>query len=171
VLNKKIFLLIGQKGSGKSFIGNIFEKKFGIKFIRVEDWVKLINKDHDVFNEIYLKKVFELIENRIREILIENNCIVFESTGLSSYFDKMLESFKNDFQVTTVGIYAERSTCLYRVKSRDQTLHINISEYQISKINKKVIERNLFTDFLIINENKTEKKLINEVQIILNSSI
>lgn len=43
-MRKNIILLIGQKGSGKSFIGNIFEKEFGIKFIRVEDWAKHIKK-------------------------------------------------------------------------------------------------------------------------------
>ncbi|EOZ98800.1 hypothetical protein A33Q_1454 [Indibacter alkaliphilus LW1] len=35
--SKIIYLLIGQKGSGKSFIGTLMEKEFGIKFIRVED--------------------------------------------------------------------------------------------------------------------------------------
>ena len=42
---KEILLLIGQKGSGKSFIGTIIEKNFGIKFVRVEDWAKQIMKD------------------------------------------------------------------------------------------------------------------------------
>ena len=35
-----IYLLIGAKGSGKSFIGNLMEREFNIKFLRVEDWVK-----------------------------------------------------------------------------------------------------------------------------------
>ena len=48
---KEIFLLIGQKGSGKSFIGTLMDKEFGINFIRVEDWAKKIRKDRDVDNE------------------------------------------------------------------------------------------------------------------------
>ena len=35
--NKTIYLLLGQKGSGKTFIGYLFEKHFQRKFIRVED--------------------------------------------------------------------------------------------------------------------------------------
>ncbi len=161
--NKYIFLLIGQKGSGKSFIGTLFEKEFGIKFIRVEDWAKKIKKDRDVDNEAYLKQVFEEIEKGIRDSLTDKDKIVFESTGLTEYFDKMLENLRRDFQVITIGVIADNTICLERVKSRDQEIHINISDDQILRINEKVRERNFETDFSLINENKSEKELTNEI--------
>jgi shikimate kinase len=161
--SKIIYLLIGQKGSGKSFIGTLMEKEFGIKFIRVEDWAKKIKKDRNVDNEAYLKQVFEEIESGIRDSLTDKDKIVFESTGLTEYFDIMLESLRRDFQVTTIGIYADSTTCLERVKSRDQNIHINVSDDQVLMINNQVRERNFETDFLIINENKSEKELINEI--------
>ena len=161
--SKIIYLLIGQKGSGKSFIGTLMEKEFGIKFIRVEDWAKKIKKDRNVDNEAYLKQVFEEIENGIRDSLTDKDKIVFESTGLTEYFDIMLESLRRDFKVTTIGVYADSTTCLKRVKSRDQEIHINISDDQVLMINEKVRERNFETDFSIINEDKSEKELINEI--------
>ncbi|MFQ3576442.1 MAG: AAA family ATPase [Cytophagales bacterium] len=161
--SKIIYLLIGQKGSGKSFIGTLMEKELGIKFIRVEDWAKKIKKNRNVDNEAYLKQVFEEIESGIRDSLTDKDKIVFESTGLTEYFDLMLESLRRDFQVTTIGVYADRTTCLERVKSRDQEIHINISDDQILMINEKVRERNFETDFSIINEDKSEKELINEI--------
>lgn len=160
---KYIFLLIGQKGSGKSFIGTLFEKEFGIKFIRVEDWAKKIKKDRDVDNEAYLKQVFEEIEKGIRDSLTGKDKIVFESTGLTEYFEKMLENLRRDFQVITIGVIADSTICLERVKSRDQEIHINISDDQILRINEKVRERNFETDFSLINENKSEKELTNEI--------
>lgn len=160
---KSIFLLIGQKGSGKSFIGTLMDKKFGIKFIRVEDWAKKIKKDRNVDNEVYLKQVFEEIERGIRDSLSEKDKIVFESTGLTEYFDLMLENLRRDFQVTTIGVYADGETCLKRVKYRDQEIHINISDDQVLMINEKVRERNFETDFSIINEDKSEKELINDI--------
>lgn len=160
---KLIYLLIGQKGSGKSFIGTLMEKEFGIKFIRVEDWARKIKKDRDVDNEAYLKQVFEEIEKGIRECLVDKDKIVFESTGLTEYFDLMLESLRRDFQVTTIGVYADGTTCLKRVKSRDQDIHINVSDDQVLMINEKVRERNIETDFLIINEDKSENELITEI--------
>lgn len=161
--SKIIYLLIGQKGSGKSFVGTLMEKEYGIKFIRVEDWAKKIKKDRDVNNETYLKQVFEEIENGIRDSLTDKDKIVFESTGLTEYFDIMLESLRRDFQVTTIGVYADSTTCLKRVKSRDQNIHINVSDDQVLMINNQVRERNFETDFLIINENTSEKELINEI--------
>lgn len=160
---KEIFLLIGQKGSGKSFIGSLMDKEFGINFIRVEDWAKKIKKDRDVDNQAYLKQVFEEIEKGIRESLVDKDKIVFESTGLTEYFDQMIQSLKRDFQVTTIGVYADSTICLERVKSRDQDIHINVSDDQVQMINHKVRERNFETDFSIINENKSEKELINEI--------
>jgi predicted kinase len=162
--SKIIYLLIGQKGSGKSFIGTLMEKEFGIKFIRVEDWAKKIKKDRNVDNEAYLKQVFEEIESGIRDSLSDKDKIVFESTGLTEHFDLMLESLRRDFQVTTIGVYADSTTCLKRVKSRDQEIHINISDDQVLMINEKVRERNFETDFSIINEDKSEKELINEIE-------
>jgi shikimate kinase len=161
--SKIIYLLIGQKGSGKSFIGTLMEKEFGIKFIRVEDWAKKIKKDRNVDNEAYLKQVFEEIESGIRNSLTDKNKIVFESTGLTEYFDIMLESLRRDFQVTTIGIYADSTTCLERVKTRTQEIHINVSDEQVLMINKKVRERDFETDFTIDNEDKSEKELINEI--------
>ncbi|MFZ2865545.1 MAG: AAA family ATPase [Ignavibacteriaceae bacterium] len=163
-MNKKsVLILIGQKGSGKSFIGTLFEKNFGIKFIRVEDWAKRIKKERAVDNEEYLKQVFEEIEKGIRNCLNETNKLVFESTGLTKYFDRMIQSLNQDFKVTTIGVYADGTTCLERVKSRDQDIHINVSDNEVLMINDKVRERNFETDFSINNENKLEKELINEI--------
>lgn len=167
---KEIFLLIGQKGSGKSFIGSILEKEFGIKFIRVEDWAKQVRKNRAVNNEAYLNQVFQVIENGIRNALNDIDKLVFESTGLTDYFDQMLVSLKKDFKVTTIGIYADNSICLDRVRSRDQTIHINISDSQVTKINEMVRERDYQTDFRINNESKTEKDLIKELENIFVSS-
>ena len=164
---KEIFLLIGQKGSGKSFIGTLMDKEFGINFIRVEDWAKKIKKDRDVDNEAYLKQVFEEIEKGIRESLVDKDKIVFESTGLSGYFDAMLEHLTQDFKVITIGVKEKRKTCLGRVKTRDQAIHINVSDDQVKTINEKVREKNFKTDFFIHNEDKTKDELTDELKVIV----
>ncbi len=169
--HKTIFLLIGQKGSGKSFIGTLFDKEFGITFIRVEDWAKKIIKNRDVDDKAYLKQVFGSIEKGIRSSLAHKDQLVFESTGLTEYFDEMLERLKSDFQVVTIGVFANGTICLERVKSRDQEIHINISDDQVLNINKKVRERNFDTDFAIVNENKSKKSLIKEIGELIEQTI
>lgn len=166
---KTIYLLIGQKGSGKSYIGALLDKEFGIRFIRVEDWAKQIKKERAVDNEVYLKQVFAGIEKGIRDSLNETDSIVFESTGLTDYFDQMFHNLKKDFQVKTIVVYADSKTCLDRVKSRDQKIHINVSDDQISTINEKVRERDFQTDFRIVNEAITEKELLQELEKIIHN--
>ncbi|MEN8117332.1 MAG: hypothetical protein ABFS16_10155 [Bacteroidota bacterium] len=164
---KEIFLLIGQKGSGKSFVGKIIEKEFGIKFIRVESWIKNIKKGRDVYDEKYIKHSLEMIENGIRQEINKTDKLVFESTGITKYFDRMLESLKEDFRVTTIGIHADSKICLNRVKTRDKTIHINISDNQVITINAKVREKDFTSDFHIDNGAKTNEDLIKELKDIL----
>ena len=156
---KKVFLLIGQKGSGKSYIGKLFEEELGIKFIRVEDWAKRIKKDRAVNNEDYIRQVFEEIEVGIRNILEANDRVVFESTGLTEFFDKMLANLKSNFEVVTIGVFAESKLCLERVRNRDQSIHISVSDEQVTMINQKVIEKNMKTDFKILNNEENDDLL------------
>lgn len=144
---KSIDLLIGQKGSGKSFIGTLMEDEFGIKFLRVEDWAKQVKRERDFDNLSYIKEFFLTIERLVRTILEHNDEIVFESTGLSDSFDQMLENLRHDFLLITIGIKANDELCLDRVSNRDQTIHINISDDQIMLINKQVLEKKFYHGF------------------------
>ena len=165
---KKIYLLIGPKGSGKSFIGGLLHEYFDISFLRVEDWVKKIKKGRSVDDETYLEEVFSCIEEGVRAGLVEHDCVTFESTGLTGYFDGMLISLQKDFEVTTIRINTDPDICLSRVKSRDQSVHINISDDQVTSINQKVCEKNLKCDFAVDNNSRSVEALKQELQIILN---
>lgn len=164
---KEILLLIGKKGSGKSFIGLLMDREFGVKFIRVEDWAKRIKKDRSIDNEIYLKQVFEEIEKGIRQAMDSVDKVVFESTGLTDHFDHMLQSLQKDYKVTTITVDAHNNTCLDRVKSRDQSIHIKVSDDQVFMINRKVAEKSFQSDFRINNESKSEQALIVELDSLL----
>lgn len=162
--NKSIYLLIGQKGSGKSFIGTLMEKELGIKFLKVEDLAKQIKGNREIDDQSYIKEYFQTVEREVRTILKINDKIVFESTGLTANFDQMLENLRNDFSVITMGVNASDELCLYRVRTRDQINHINISDDQVNKINHMVKKKLLITDFNLINDNKTKEQLISEIK-------
>lgn len=164
---KSIILLIGQKGSGKSYIGSLLERVYGITFIRVEDWAKEGKRDRDVENEVYLNEVFKVIEDGIRNYLDKKDTVVFESTGLTDFFDRMLEQLRNDYKVITIGVHADHKLCLERVKTRDQKIYINVSDHQVNMINERVRQRRLRTDFQIQNDSSTEKDLIDRLSQIL----
>ena len=117
-----------------------------------------------MINEFYLKTVFDEIEKGIRDGLKKTDALVFESTGLTDHFDRMLQSLKMDFQVVTIGVNADSATCLNRVKAKAQTIHINVSDEQVLMINEKVKARDFKTDFYIETENKFEHELINYIK-------
>ncbi|WP_420320370.1 hypothetical protein [Flagellimonas sp.] len=166
--NRTIYLLIGAKGSGKSFIGKLMDRLFKIKFVRVEDWAIKVKSKRALSDDKYLKEVFEIIEKGVRKELLQVDQIVFESTGLTHYFDEMLVNLKYDFQLVTIKILTNDRLCLKRVKTRDRSIHINVSDEEVEQINQMVLEKNMKCDFEIKNNKKSEKQLIEELKIIIN---
>jgi shikimate kinase len=167
---KNIFLLIGPKGSGKSFIGMIFDRHFHIHFVRVEDAVKKIRKDRAIDNEAYIREAFETIESAVRRSLESFNPVVFESTGLSNHFDGMLQNLRTDFHVITIKVNAEKEHCLERLRTRDTSIHINVSDEEVNEINSAVIAKNFKADFEIENSDKTKEELMEEIGKIIQSA-
>ena len=163
---KRIFLFIGPKGSGKSYLGDLMQRHSGIPFLRVEDWAKKVKKDRAFSDETYLKDVFETIEQGVRACLENNGACSFESTGLTAHFDKMMSSLSKDYHVRTIGVQCPPEVCLQRVKHRDQTMHINVSDEHVEQINRLVREKDMKTDFSIANNNKKENELLQELRVI-----
>jgi shikimate kinase len=157
--DKFIYILIGPKGSGKSFIGDLFDKYFKIHFVRVENWAREIKKDRDPEDENYIREFFEIIEKGISDHMNHYDEVVFESTGISHYFDAMYNHLKTIYQVIRIKIEADLQLCLKRVRTRDQSIHINISDDLVKKINQEVARKNILCEFYIENSNATEEEL------------
>jgi len=166
---KRVYILIGPKGSGKSFIGTLLEKYYGIKFLRVENSVKKIKLNQSIDNPEYVHHAFRTIESRVRKYMKNEKVAVFESTGLTKYFDQMLKSLRIDFKVITIRISSDLKLCLDRVKSRDQSIHINVSEEQVKQINLAVEAKKMKTDFEIDNNYKSTEQLCQEIGRVIKS--
>jgi shikimate kinase len=171
IKDKHIYLLIGPKGCGKSYIGVLFERFFNIKFFRVENWVLEIRKDWDVMDNEYFEIVFQTIESKIRQALNITDHLVFESTGLSEYFDVMLANLQSEYKVTTIKVNADMDICIERIRTRDQSIHVDVSDEQINKINKAVLIKDLKTDFSIENSNTSINQLKVEVGKIVGKTL
>lgn len=164
---RQILLLIGPKGSGKTFIGQLLQQDYHINFLRVEDWVKEFKRKPNLNSDDYLRQVFGLIEEGVRKALGENRIITFESTGLTDHFDTMIASLKNNFQVTTIGIKTDPDLCVQRVKTRDASMHLPFSESQIRVINKAAMLKNIATDFQLDNSDRAVEELKLDIDQIL----
>ncbi len=165
--DKTIYILIGKKGSGKSFIGMLMEKEFHVKFISVENLALQIIRKREIDDPSYINEYFQALECELRTILETNDKIVFESTGLTDNFDQMLENLRKEFSVITIGIKASDELCITRVKNRDQTIHIDVSDDQVKHINERVNNKNFAADYFLANENKTIEHLVHQMSQII----
>ena len=93
IMIKQIIILIGLKGSGKTYIGTLIQEKVGIKFFRVENvWLSL--KSERLSNE-YILEGFSLVEKEIDRLLLDTDRITIESTGTTDYFNRFINKLKN----------------------------------------------------------------------------
>jgi shikimate kinase len=165
---KVIYILIGPKGAGKSYIGSLMEKQFGIKFIRVEDiWLKLKNEKKyssekeyfDNINSFYSEAII-FVKEKLKTELISSNSIVFESLGITPHFDTFILELKQIAKVVLIKINSDPKICLSRIKMRNQSIHIPISDEIINEINSHVANNKLVCDFEINNLNLSDQDIV-----------
>lgn len=161
---KTLYILIGLKGSGKTFVGKLIEDKFGILFLRVENIFKGIKLDRHYSDESYIKEGFTLLEKEIRNRFKETDMLTIESTGLTDEFKQMMDSLKKDFSVKLIKIAAEPDLCLKRVTKRDNKEHINISDSDVEKINELAMKVKLDYDLTIDNNLMTGEEIVKELK-------
>ena len=160
---KKVNILIGLKGSGKTYIGQLLQDKLNIPFLRVEDICLKIKAGREINDENYISEVFEQIESEVRKLLLTKDQLTIESTGSVPQFDKMLHNLKKDFIVKLIKIDTDPSLCFKRVTLRGRTNHIPVSDEQVIEINKMADQRKFDFDLVIENNSKTDKELLEEL--------
>jgi len=159
---KHVIVLIGLKGSGKTYIGTLIQDKLGIKFFRVEDiWLSLTTAR---LSDEYIIEGFGIVEKELDRLLIDSDWITIESTGTTDYFSKFLNKLKSRYDVKLVKIQTNPELCLKRVKSRDSSLHVPVSDDIVDKINRDALKVDLNYDLIVNNENSTDKEIIESIQ-------
>lgn len=160
MLNMKIVnILIGQKGSGKTYIGELLQDKLNIAFLRVEDLCLKIKAGRQITDKNYVTEVFQEIESEIRHQLKNKNELTIESTASVIEFDTMLSHLKKDFIVKLIKIDTNPALCIDRVKNRNKVNHVAVSDDMVVEINNLSNQKKYDFD-LIINNNDTTNDII-----------
>ena len=130
-----IILLVGPKGAGKSYLAKRLERDYGVTFVRVEPiWMALADEippGTSAFDREGQARVLVAV----REKLSERGAVALESTGTAPWFGEQLRDLKRIAQVMPVRIRARPATCPERVRTRDASDHIAVSEDRIAVIN------------------------------------
>lgn len=124
---KTLYMLIGPKGAGKTHIGTLVNRQTDIAFLRVEPiWLGL------QLAEDGWKKVEAAIDTMFQT----HNKVMVESLGVGEGFRGFYTALAKKYPIKMIRVYADLDTCLYRVKSRNNTDHIAVSDDKVIEYNK-----------------------------------
>lgn len=149
--SRSVLVLVGPKGSGKTFIGSLVSEHLGVPFLRVEP-IFLENMRNSrlsgaALDEEGYGKVLSEIESRLDRV----PRVAIESTAASEAFPAFLRALCSRYEVLLVSIRAPPDLCLERVRSRDQTAHIPVSDDRVSEINSRAEKVRMGWDLEIDN--------------------
>ena len=141
-MSNTLYFLIGPKGSGKTFIGTHVKNNTDIYFLRVEPiWLALQE------NEDGWQKVIDAINvcfSKYEKVMIEN-------LGAGEDFQNFLSILQNQYQTKIIKVKTDLSLCYKRVKERNSSNHIPVSDDKVKEYNEIASNVTLNWDLVIDN--------------------
>ena len=124
-----LVLLVGPKGSGKTHIGRILEKHFGIHFFEAEKhWIEFTGKYPNCDKQAFLSDGISFVNSRLLESIGHHQKVSIETTGASQEILDSLLSHMDPNNDVIIRIRAPLDLCLKRIKSRSQTHHLKVDD-------------------------------------------
>lgn len=162
-MKKTLLMLIGLKGSGKSYIGTLVDRMTDIRFLKVEPiWVDYLNSDDRS------RSGWEIVEEEIDKQFANSDRVMIESLGAGEEFKGFYQSLRQKYDIKLIKIAVDLDTCLNRVKRRDAVDHIPISDARVEEIN--TIAQHVVYDWDLVIDNNgpaSDAEIIGAVRTIL----
>lgn len=122
-----LYMLIGPKGAGKSYIGTLVNNHTDIGFLRVEPiWLSL-EPGEDGWHKV---------EMTIDALFQKQNKVMIESLGVGEGFRAFFAALAKKYSIRLIRIKADLATCLTRVQSRNNAEHIPVSDDKVIEYNR-----------------------------------
>jgi shikimate kinase len=126
-MKKLLFILIGPKGSGKTYIGSKIEQLTDIKFLPVEPlWLQLAEGENG----------WAKVEHEIDRLFLQHDKVVIESLGAGDGFNGLHASLKEKYDIKLIKVETDLDECLRRVRERDSADHIPVSDEKVREYNR-----------------------------------
>lgn len=131
-----LLLLVGLKGAGKTFVGDVLERSLAVKFLRIEPlFLELMRQEPELQGIALEQRGFQLVLDEVDAIAQTHPLVCMESTGAAYTFVKWLAALRQGYRVSLIYVHAPLETCIERVKNRDASAHIPVSDHRLREIN------------------------------------
>jgi len=161
--SKKILVLIGMSGSGKSTIGSLISKKLKLKFVDTDREIE--KKEKLTISNIFSQKgenYFRILEEKITLDLLNSNLKIVSIGGGGFINKKIQKKLLND--CFTVWLNWKKTTILNRLKNtKKRPIINNLNDKQILNlivIRSKEYEK---ADNKINCENLSKNEIVNKI--------
>ena len=126
-MTKALYMLIGPKGSGKTYVGTLVAKHTDIHFIRVEPiWLQLKPGEDG----------WQKVAAAIAEAFQTHDRVMIESLGAGEGFRNFHLLLVAKYPIKMIRVYADLDTCLTRVQTRSSENHIAVSDDNVAEYNR-----------------------------------
>jgi predicted ABC-type ATPase len=164
-----LLLLVGLKGSGKTFIGHVLEKHLDVKFLPIEPiFLGLMRQEPDLTGVALEQRGFQRVLDTLDQLAQQHSMLCIESTGTAHTFSALMAALRQGYQVLLIQIQAPLDICIARVRNRDTSAHIPVSNHRLREINEVALQVELAWDLQIDNsEFQEEHKIVQAVEALL----
>lgn len=155
-----LILLIGPKGSGKSYIGRTLEARLGVHFFHVEPlWLEYYAECKASNREPVIAEGIAKVHPALIHALDEHVHVCVETTGASPEILAALLSLRPREETIVARVSAPLEVCLLRVSGRDQAYQIPMETEAVRKLHGLSESLQLRSDITLDNVALTESEI------------
>ncbi|TAL40016.1 MAG: hypothetical protein EPN97_01350 [Alphaproteobacteria bacterium] len=151
-MGKVVYLLIGPTGAGKTYIGGVIEQRLGIPYLNAEPIFLSHAKTATTTGYERQKEGFAVVESALDELMQQRGEASYDTTAAAEYFPTLLKNLRSKYDVKLIRVLAKPDTCLQRVKTRDLSRHIPVTDEHVMEVNDIAMKIDLPWDLVIHND-------------------
>lgn len=158
-----LVVLVGPKGSGKSYIGRTLEARLGVHFFHVEPlWLEYYARCKAAGRQPVIAEGIATVHPVLANALDKHAHVCVETTGASSEILEALLSLRPRQDIIVARVAAPLELCLDRIKSRDQTHQIPMDMDTVREVHELSESQSLSSDLTLDNVQLTEAEIVDQ---------
>lgn len=160
---KRVVVLVGPKGSGKSHIGKLLDQHTEMSFLSVEPLFMSVQDLNDGYGKV---------EKAVDGMFQVSDTVVIESLGAGPGFESLKSSLSQKYKMYYIRILTDLDKCLDRVRRRNPEGHIPVPMELVEKYNKLSAQVELDWSATIDNNGPaTTEEILRVVQGVVSNEV